>query len=629
MLTISSDLRRTFTTHSQHVEQSLSRIETGFSSINEVSERIDRTTVETKDRVEDVANMLAQVDRSIQELRNDLPGLLEEGIGRTLEKRVLQWMKTSGPCLTLEPLDDTRRAQSLIDSDLPGPIRGELLPLKNTVRDYPKRSEPELSISEAMRDTGKSDLFSQQVASRQTMNHRCIRKKTYLKNFTLPIGFIQTKTVQRIYHDSDETGRVTQDETVRMEITVVPFRWLSSRGRIVSIEKVYDQHNRPSWTYTPRAYNILPDSAMIVLACQNRDIDTVRKLFEYQQASPFDVSSDRMSLMAHALKSPNLESEVMQARELIKFLVSQGADPTAFVDDFLNVYHQYTSNFWILDDFDGLQGHETTCTQVLDEVFRLCLESCHADPFWDTMVLEKLWDLSLGGQCLAPLDPAYLFQEKFNGLENLVFENPDKVFSDLMKDRDVIGCGSDAYWQRSIDQFYETLVFLCSGGNQSIKAKVFATSYSATVPWMEDSCFCPSGRSHLLSKLLHRTRIYHSKKSRQKALRHHVHRMLIVLLQNGEDPEMVCDCKASWQSPGGYRSATDIAADEGILETWLSALEETGCDVARIHDEWCYGGIQELFEPTQDEPTQEKPSSLIAPLTIVGKAIHWGLSSIV
>lgn len=622
-----SDFQQDFATHAHKVEQSLGSVELGVSSIHNLSKDIYSNTMETKIRVEEVVDVIKSVDLSIQDLRADMPVLLERGIQRILESQLEDWLKKIDVGHSSQRTSNNTRKYSPLDHDSAYVAsanrissNSSIILTQNTDFNHTSSLKP------------KFRYLPHHLSSEQSRNGTYVHKKTYSRNFPLPIGFIQTKTTQRIYQDTSTAGKAIQKETLRVEITIVPFRWLSSRGQILSFEKAYDEYHRHSWTYTPRTYNTVTDNAMIVLACQNQDLESIRSLFKYQKASPFDVSLDGRSLMAHTVDSLDLEgdaSDTMKAKNVIQFLISQGADPTCFINEFLDSYDalEGKSQYAFFENFLMYNQGVTENVRLLEEMWRLCLEHCQTDPFVNISVLEKLWDRSLGGRELPSLDGAYLFHEKYAGFDDLVFENPDKVFSDLM----LIRHAELETWQQRIDQHYEALVYLCSGGTESIKARVFSRLYSSTVPWREESCFCPKIGSHLLFKILHHNSLAHLRgwPSRrywryEGYLRRHVYRMLVVLLQSGEDPEEVCSCNVPWQHSKGFRSVTDVAASVGAIGIWLKALEEAGFDATRIFDDWRFEGLTELFDASH-----EKSSSLTVPLKVVGSAIICVISSIV
>ncbi|KAF2795904.1 hypothetical protein K505DRAFT_416161 [Melanomma pulvis-pyrius CBS 109.77] len=617
-----SDFRRDFATHAHKVEQSLGNVELGISSLHNISKDIYSTTVETNMRVEEVVDVIKSVDRAIQDLRTDMPVLMEGGIQRILESQLEGWLKNIDVGHLSQGTSTITGNSSLLEHDSARVTtvnrtssNSSIVLTRNTDFNHTSSLEP------------KFHYLPHHLSPGQSRNGTCVRKKTYSRNFPLPIGFIQMKTTQRIYQDTFTAGTSIQKETLRVEMTIIPFRWLSSRGQVLSFEKVYDEYHRHSWTYTPRTYNTVTDNAMIVLACQNQDLESVRNLFKYQKASPFDVSLDGRSLMAHTVQKFDIEgraSVIMKAKDVIQFLISQGADTTRFMKELLDSYAVLASNA-MYRNFESSYVDDPTVNEnlrLLDEIWRLCLERCQTDPFVNTSVLEQLWDRSLGGRDLPSLDGAYLFHNEYAGFDDLLFENPEKVFTDLMG-AGLISWMADKTWERLTDQHYETLVHLCNGGNDSMKARLFSKPPPTATTWKENSCFCPSSRSHLLFKAL----LYNppfDKKSRQRHRRRHLRRILVLLLESGEDPEATCSCKATWQRPEGFRSATDLAASVGAIEIWLAVLEEAGFDATRIFDECRFEGLSDLF----DAP-DEKSNSLTGPLKVVGSAIIRTISSIV
>ncbi|KAF2475671.1 uncharacterized protein BDR25DRAFT_87651 [Lindgomyces ingoldianus] len=587
--------------HSKHIERSLDRIQTSISSLSSISNLTYTNTIYIKQGMEDVTQIIKSVDQSIQDLRSDMGSLVEESMQRVWETKFKDWMEG---IKLLKAEEGGVINSGRTDSLLQYTQLDKKMPLRPT--QYRQICSNSSKFGLATAESRYSPLektfqyLPQGVIERQAKSGTCVRRKLYCRNFTLPIGFIQTRTIQKTFRYSGSSTK-EEREIIRVEISVVPFQWLSSRGHIYSIEKVYDQYNRPSWTYTPRIYNILPKNATVFSACHNRDVDMVRRLFQYQEASPFDVDSDGRSLMAFALDDAldHDSRPIINSLEVVKFLIGQGADTTPFISEFLVGYKEFSHEYFSTDSSDEFT-YESDVTKILHEIWRLSLEHCQTDPFADFKVLEKLWDASLGGTYIPPLDPAYLFQEKYTGFDDLVYERPELVFADLMCGKNCWGSGSDETWRRLIDQSYETLVYVCNGGEHSIKSQIFAKSYTPGEVKKENSCFCPTTPSHLLLRLLGGTRFPIHQKSRRKPLRRHIHRVLVLLLQNGEDPEATCSCKGywerGWQSPREDRSATALAANAGVLDVWLSALEDTGFDATRIFDEWRLEGFTKVFE---------------------------------
>jgi hypothetical protein len=296
----------------------------------------------------------------------------------------------------------------------------------------------------------------------------------------------------------------------------------------------------------------------------------------------------------------------------------------------LKAYHEWTRSFYDLHlhplDDEMIDPSVKRVTDIMEGFLRLCLRHSTTDPFSDTETLLMLWKSSLGGESFPPLDSSWLFQEDLLGLDYLVYEMPDQVFHDVLCKRQYSKCVDEA-WQELADGNYETLVYLCRGGANSIKSKVFSPEFAKTAPRLDagKTCYCPENSNHLLFQALYGS--YQLSMPRGTAVRRHIKRLLTELLAGGEDPEARCACNAKWQSPGGYRSVTDLAGEEGLLREWEKALIENGHDATRIIDQWRYEGIPDLFEAPKTEKIQK--SERMASLKAVGTVFYTTISFIV
>ncbi|KAF2260752.1 hypothetical protein CC78DRAFT_387271 [Lojkania enalia] len=604
-----------------HLQTSLERVEAGISSVFTVSERTYSATLETNDRVDQVADIMRKVDQSIQDLMKSMPDLLNHSIHRALEGQLVDWLNSIEVWYSKSHPQryEPRKDQKKVDE-----FGRNIIPKRKSVSSSQDSSARKFSNS-----VQAFQYLPRYVTSRQAAPGLCRRRKTYLKTFTLPFGFIQTKTTQRLYENVSSTDEIIQKEIIRLEVSIIPFRWLSGRRQMFSVEKVFDQYNRPSWTFTPRTYNIVSKDSMIMLACAKCDIVAIRKLFEYRQASPFDVDAHGNSLMGRALIGSYSEystlADMEQCKEIITYILSQGADATNFIEEFLIRQYDYSMDKWWLwnNSVSCSDTEDKRIHDIVEQIWRICLENCHTDAFANPKVLTSLWDASMGC-CYAPLDPAFLFQDSHSGFDDLVFENPEKVFSDLVNP---FRLPTDQFWRRLIDQQYETMVYVCYGGADSIKSRIFSKHQSYRRPEQRESCFCPSLGSHLLFKLMRNAGSTY-RKSQQSLLRQHVHRMTVLLLHSGENPESTCSCQGSWQWPAHHRSVTDVAAAGGLLRVWASALEDAGFDSTRIIEDWRYDAIPNLFDCPQEESEQQR-SPRISPLKFMGNVVYTTLSSIV
>ena len=288
-----------------------------------------------------------------------------------------------------------------------------------------------------------------------------------------------------------------------------------------------------------------------------------------------------------------------------------------------------------------VSAEEKESAEILQEIWRYIISHCSSDssdPFSDTTVLEKLWGSTLGGTVYPALDCATLFQESFCGLDDLVWEDPGRVFGDLVQKN---ACGitycEDEGWERQLEGKYETLVYLCAGGcEDSIKSRVFRNWEGKERGKKKkkikgNSCFCPEMGSHLLFGAIYGSQYNECERGRRKVLRKHVKRMLVTLLQNGEDPEARCKCEVPWQKNGRVgRSVTDIAAEEGLLGVWESALVDAGYDTLGIIDTCLFDGLSGLFDGLPVEvPDQRESQGWSNTIGMVGRTILTTVSYVV
>ncbi|KAF2275640.1 uncharacterized protein EI97DRAFT_66523 [Westerdykella ornata] len=582
IIRIASATHDHLTAHTAVVTPAIERIETHLSAISETSENIFTQTVEIrKDLQERSATIISHIDHAVQSIGADIPKLIKGSLQQCLEEYRGQFTAVAGKDTFLVGGCDTQK--------------------KNT---------------RMVRSLG--------------------RKHTVMKRFPLPIGFIQTKVAR--------SGVGEDAGLLYIEISLIPFKWLSSQGRVMRMDKTMTDLYATSWDLCLRSYNIVRDDAMILRACRARDLPAIQKLFQYGQASPFDVDCDGRALLSYVWNSRLVHEdfgaeEACQVQQTIQFLITQGADPTTYVQEFLESYRSWTGFLWAYGCYflDGDPDSGTAATlKSLDDTLRMCLENSRTDPFEDGEGLLSLWKASLGGYSLPALDSSYLFREDLAGLDELVFENPDQVFYDIVGGLRVMN--SNKVYQEYLDQNYDTLVYLCRGGPQSIKSKVFSRDMDRNGPLLDSrwTCFCPVGSSHLLFQALHERRLApYFKQAKARIIRKHVHRVLVQLLSSGEDPRARCDCKTSWQSPSGFRSATDLAGEEGLLDVWERALQECGHDATEIVDEWRYEPLPDLLQIAQDDTSDmAHVQSQMAPtpaarMKLVGTALYHTFSSIV
>ncbi|KAF2746322.1 hypothetical protein M011DRAFT_92472 [Sporormia fimetaria CBS 119925] len=461
------------------------------------------------------------------------------------------------------------------------------------------------------------------------------RKRAFSKTFPLPTGSLHIRIVR--------IGANNVAQTLSIQIRLIPFSWLSKRGRIMLLDQDPLLPHGSAWKISLRSYNIVRSDAMIIRACHDADLTAIQSLFQYGEASPYDTDSKGRMLMSHVWRWATLEFGDVEAlrgvQRVLRFLATQGADAASCIREILDAYYEYSNPIAAWIGFMGLSPNEEAKLEITDEILRFCIEHSRTDPFEDMNTLLALWNAtSLGGVSVAPLDASYLFQDNFVGLDELVFEMPNRVFMDILGGTPYIP--NNAACKQIFQRRYEILVYLCRGKPQSIKNKIFSGAHASSVTGRttSDACFCAENSTHLLFLALRKWSMFRYRGlARARIILKHVHRVLVELLRSGEDPEATCSCETAWQSKPGHRTVSDLAGEEGLFHVWETALEICGrfdaFHVNRILDEWRYLGVAELFdaplESDLDIPVVEKNAvTTCAPIKLVGSLIYCAISTI-
>lgn len=88
----------------------------------------------------------------------------------------------------------------------------------------------------------------------------------------------------------DDGGREEQREEILAEYRAPP--WLINRvWRIQALRAV------SGWTFSPRSYNIIPNTSIVFEYLENHNISGIQELFSQRQASPFDCDEHGLSLL--------------------------------------------------------------------------------------------------------------------------------------------------------------------------------------------------------------------------------------------------------------------------------------------------------------------------------------------
>ncbi|KAF1982774.1 hypothetical protein K402DRAFT_189900 [Aulographum hederae CBS 113979] len=464
-----------------------------------------------------------------------------------------------------------------------------------------------------------------------------------------PLGKVALLTTTREMERSSRDQSAVAVSWIHRSVRINPQTWLVKRQFQADWGPLYK---------SIRVTNVLPCEAPIFEACRTLDLVTIRHLFHSGQASPSDCDAQGRSLLRYVLYPHTDVTE--ENLEITKYLIQSGADLSDSIDavadlrasmrweadlelsledlvqeselrlrncETLQDISQLVLDFWMEDstkptheDLErfakysmedigraslltskpGSMGHEPQ-RRLLDEIIRLCIESAMDDPFSSPASRRRLWRASGVGDHVMPLGLYPFQQQKWPFLDDLVFDNPDLFFKDIL---DIPCCAVDfdCMFERQLDTKYAVLRLVCTGG---LKGKVFDAARKGLV---KTDVVCPKSSSHLLAMQLRSTSYSCCQRQRRQTVHAHLERMLQILLESGESPALECDCSLHG-CDCSHHSLTSLSADRGLLQVWMNALEKAGIRVGPLLDEWAYTGISKLFhtvgevqEFSEDEP---------------------------
>jgi len=562
--------------------------------------RVEGTLDTISSTVSSSAGRIETIGSDVDELKNFIHELKRELISKTLS--------TSSTFV-----------QSIVETE---PTQSS--PATHALLDHPGSQEPHSGdhSSEAVYRLGTSTDEDIGVSTLPLDFPTDRRIERACSSYSMWIGTIEWKVTTTIirwddFSQSDQDEEYPWKKVKRSFFKFVPSPWLASRLWTV---KTMSQSTTiyggiPSYSSWKRFPNVIPDDSPIFKACDLRQLKIVKQLFRDKKASPWDIDRFGVSLIERVIypKESPLEDQAVtdSVVELVKYLIECGAESSQSIQA---IYKQRRvlrqQGLWPSDVVSITSGGRFSQSEVesswkrLEDIGRMCIDKAQEDPFENPVLRLKVWQSSEVGLVAFPLGSFYLYHESWPvGVEDLAFENPDIVFSDLLcvdvaPHQDLISC---------LNSRYRTLANLCRNG---IKAKVFGThnaqgSRTGTRPGQ--GVFCESSPSHLLHAFMHRVNLSNFDHKERVVIRQHVRRMLVLLLQNGEDPHPLCACSTSWNSAGTRPSIpTDLAASHDLMDPWTGALLETGFDPTDFVPQ--YTAIQSLDE-IQEGVSEPSPSN--------------------
>jgi hypothetical protein len=126
--------------------------------------------------------------------------------------------------------------------------------------------------------------------SRQLKRQVCYRRVYQVWFATITITSRSTSTQQHLDHSCDNRSSVHKDTSSRIIVDIRPHPWITLRGVLVFIDRQFNGTSSLNSDVRLRIYNLIPENAPIVKACETGDLASAQKLFAIGQASPYDVT---------------------------------------------------------------------------------------------------------------------------------------------------------------------------------------------------------------------------------------------------------------------------------------------------------------------------------------------------
>jgi hypothetical protein len=405
----------------------------------------------------------------------------------------------------------------------------------------------------------------------QTITRR--GKTIYKTSFRCRLFDIDITTSDIEYKHRGDTSDWTPTHTQTKRITKYDFRMRTFSWRL---GLTYRSGN-PATFYDPglcpsfRTYNIVPNDAPIIKACEQLDYLEVRRLFEAGLASPLDQNQYGYSLVNliilelwhYEVKDAN---KLANAIYLLKLLV----------DCLGGELGQLRSLYTALDQTQRTTKVDTLASYA--EALRLLIMHTSEDPFeHDYNHVVRYTDLDftqtpvykviVGQQkWWIDLDPRTLNPEAFEG---------HFVENDLMMVKDIPG---------------QSLKTALSEGLLYLPYSDFTVDWKNYEKWMHSP--------------LHFVLLFASeaRELEQDTIRECCANRLTTLLRSSCDPwsQFRCDMRLFFTIwPRKLLSVTEFAKACNVLDLWESSLKLAGwspSDIQHLFDEDTYAGIPELFE---------------------------------
>jgi hypothetical protein len=403
------------------------------------------------------------------------------------------------------------------------------------------------------------------------------------------LGRIHWSTTRSIEGRSNQdVGRTSSHTTY----TFFPSSAIHSRGIQVlwKWDSVYGRMLNP-WLGL-RLINRIPNDAPIISAVQRGHLSKVIELFSTGQASARDIDDMGRSLIDHAIdpKTDTIGAPITNlVLVVVRYLIDCGAEGGKAMR---TIYRKQralrqqplllTMQDTVAELVDSQSAELKDSWQVLEDIGRLCLDKATEDPYLDDKLRLDLWRTSAAGPCTTPIDSFYLYHDIWSiDIHTLALDYPGDIFSILL-DVDLHQASSHHELVSRLDSRYSILASLYTAG---IPQEALGRRAGKSLPDVGSSSLqsghCEMWKRHFIHVLLARSNLLRCTPEHLSTVRRHIRRMLVLMLENGEDPHLRCPCASLWNGyKGELRTPTDLAIARNVLDIWNEALAEAGYDPA-------------------------------------------------
>ncbi|KAK4458101.1 hypothetical protein QBC42DRAFT_300558 [Cladorrhinum samala] len=390
-----------------NIQQSLAHVSTEQQACTSVVTNLQSTVEEVRGTASNLTLSLVEITDITTETRTNTQALLQrtEKIETAIQTLVQESLRreSNGPAQALSTLEAA--ASSIITATVKREVKRHLRSQKPShgpldIADCPSAADISKIETGTARGTNPSSSTMLMIPQRRQMTRWTKQSLTsnHSREIKIPyIGKALVRTTATSYilegDDGTEDYDVTQKTitTTTVHFIPAPKSWLTKRGGILTHEStLFSGRTRresiPSWRY--RVVNVIPRNSEIFQACEDLDVDRVRRLLDRGLASPYDVDEhDGRGLLATLAGAIYLfpssyvsEWHLSNLRSLVELFTRLGIDSGLSAHDGSHPISSFIMSF----DYYILVQKESPRSELHDfveGVLDVLLSSAQTDPF--------------------------------------------------------------------------------------------------------------------------------------------------------------------------------------------------------------------------------------------------------